>query len=110
MGSFLGHVLPGLALIAWGVYWALIAFNSLRNRDRKRKMEPKRDHWSLPPFEPTTRILVVIVHAATELYWHARGHNIQHVAIVAGFGVPALLDLLIFYGVGRKCLCSKALT
>ena len=103
MGTFLGHVLPGAALLTWGVYWAFHAFCGLNynNSHQSRKKS------SLPPLEPTVRLVVIVAHAAAEVAAGVDGLGVQHVAMVGGFLVPTAMDIMVHYGVRGALIWCK---
>lgn len=114
MGTFGGHALPGSFFIIFAVWWTVsiynIYFKSLKRSTRfKSTMNfpflccPGRvKNW---PLEPIVQLFFVTIGFSLEIYTGARNGkffvlgNGQHATMFFFFGINAVIDLLLFYGV-----------
>ena len=124
MGSYLGHLIPGVFFMFIGVWWLInilwIYAKSLRNSKKEKAFESFKSSTWFPvpvkrlceiPIEPLLRMVLVVVGIGMELtrikWWWVNNH--AHVAMYSAFLVWFTAEVLQFYKVLELPSCSEHL-
>jgi hypothetical protein len=101
--TFLGHVLPGCAFIAWALYWAVHAIVGGQNGPPSVSLEQT---VFLPVFKVTVALVGVWVEIPGE-GWYPQDVMMswQHVTMYSVFGLSGVVDLM-----ARRGLLSSGAT
>lgn len=89
MGTFVGHVLPGLFFLCFGVRWSHVAI-------RKYLTDPSADKFSVPSQkEAWVKLVCCVIGTIGEFtQGYVGDNNVHHILMYAAFGLNAGMELM----------------
>lgn len=110
MGTFLGHLSPGLSLILLGVWWTLNIFKDFYKSKCKNGIPYQSHPWYPGPFfksfplESGFKVIIVIGSVIIEVCrmiffnkFYKYLVNVQHLTMFTFFALNGVMDLLKYY-------------